>query len=120
MNFFKEMDGYGKFLFIVLGVPAIIAAFAITGICAIAMVKSHGWYTIPIMFFYPPMAIGFAIGMMGAFNSGTSMFPRDWSDAKCFCNFWLITSGGATVALGTAGVFVYYAIKVGKLVLGTE
>ena len=110
MNWFKSMDGYGKFLFVLLGIPAIIAAIAIAGLCGVAIVKNNGWYTIPIMIFYPPLTIALAMGMMGAAGGGDgpSVFYSSDSEAKKVCIFWAFTSGLATVVLGVSGIIVYY------------
>ena len=114
MNWFKSMDGYGKFLFVILGIPAIIVAIAIAGLCGIAIVKNNGWYTIPVMIFYPPLTIALAMGMMGAASGGggPSVFDSSDSEAKKVCMFWAFTSGVATVVLGVSGIIVYCAMLV--------
>lgn len=105
---FKGLDVYGWFLFVVFGIPAIIAGFLGLGIGAIALVEHNGWATVPIMLIYPTAVLAITMGFMGAMTDTTAeVFPREWSGAKKFCVFWWTTSGLAIIALGIPGLVVY-------------
>ena len=110
IDWFKSLDVYGWFLFVVLGIPAIILAFAGLGVAGIAIVNEHGWWTIPIMLTVPSICITIGLGSVGMFT-GPSPFPREWSGAKKVCIFWWTTSAIAIVGLGVPGLIVYGVMR---------
>lgn len=77
-----RIDPYEAFLWIVLGVPAFLAVFTVTGMMGLMMWRDEGWAIVPMMFF----VTAFLPAIMSAFMGGADAVGL--RTAKDYCFAW--------------------------------
>jgi hypothetical protein len=116
LNWFKGLDIYGWFLFIILGIPGIVLFFHLFGALGIfAYVdfvgKELNWYALAgIIVFMGPVCLAIPVGFMGAFqNSGESAkgFVQGWFGFILATIVLFVIPAFSIIGLKKLGVYDY-------------